>query len=54
MRQVFRHLEPYAFDLWDHEVEAFLPPGLAPAAIEKRTFFGGLYQQLVLTRPAAP
>ena len=54
MRQGFRHLEPYAFDLWDHEVEAFLPAGPAPAAIEKRTFFGGLYQQLVLTRQAPP
>lgn len=50
MRQVFRHLEPYAMDLWGNEIEAFLPAGMAPAAIEKKTFFGGLYQKLVLTR----
>jgi ubiquinone/menaquinone biosynthesis C-methylase UbiE len=50
MRQVFKHLEPYAFDLWAHEVAHFLPAGAAPAALVKRTFFGGLYQQLVLTR----
>ena len=50
MRQVFRHLEPYAFDLWDHEVPSFLPAGLVPAAVDKRTWFGGLYQKLVLTR----
>jgi ubiquinone/menaquinone biosynthesis C-methylase UbiE len=50
MRQVFRHLEPYAMDLWGNEIEAFLPEGMAPATIEKKTFFGGLYQKLVLTR----
>lgn len=50
MHQVFRHLEPYAFDLWRHEVTHFMPPGVAPAALHKRTFFGGLYQKLVFTR----
>jgi ubiquinone/menaquinone biosynthesis C-methylase UbiE len=50
MHQVFRHLEPYAFDLWDHEVQSFMPAGITPAAAEKRTYFGGLYQKLVLTR----
>ena len=54
MRQVFRHLEPYAMDLWGHEVEAFLPAGMAPPAIEKKTYFGGLYQKLVLTRQDPP
>lgn len=54
MRQVFRHLEPYAMDLWGHEVEAFLPANMAPATLEKTTFFGGLYQKLVLTREALP
>jgi ubiquinone/menaquinone biosynthesis C-methylase UbiE len=50
MRQVFRRLEPYAIDLWQHEVEHFLPADAATAAVEKRTYFGGLYQRLVLTR----
>jgi ubiquinone/menaquinone biosynthesis C-methylase UbiE len=50
MRQIFRHLEPYAMDLWGNEVETFLPAGIVPAAIEKKTYFGGLYQKLVLTR----
>jgi ubiquinone/menaquinone biosynthesis C-methylase UbiE len=54
MRQVFRHLEPHAFDLWEHAVERFMPAGPAPAASAKRTFFGGLYQKLVLTRSATP
>lgn len=50
MRQVFRYLEPYAFDLWEQDVERYIPAGLTPASVEKRTWFGGLYQQLVITR----
>ena len=50
MRLVFHRLEPYAMDLWRHEVEEFLPPGVRPVALHKKTFFGGLYQKLVLTR----
>lgn len=54
MRQVFRHLEPYAMDLWGHEIESFLPADRPPLAIEKKTYFGGLYQKLVLTHQAPP
>jgi ubiquinone/menaquinone biosynthesis C-methylase UbiE len=50
MTGVFRRLEPYAMDLWDHEVAAFLPPDARPASITKQTYYGGLYQKLVLTR----
>lgn len=50
MRLVFRRLEPYAMDLWRSDVTAYLPGGLQPAASRKATFFGGLYQKLVLTR----
>jgi len=50
MHQVFRHLEPYASDLWAHEVEHFMPAGLPAAAFDKQTYFGGLYQKLVLVR----
>jgi ubiquinone/menaquinone biosynthesis C-methylase UbiE len=50
MTGVFRKLEPYAMDLWENELEAFLPPRASPARIEKKTYFGGLYQKLVLTR----
>ncbi|MCW5659988.1 MAG: rhodoquinone biosynthesis methyltransferase RquA [Burkholderiaceae bacterium] len=51
MHQVFRHLEPHAFDLWAHRVEQFMPRG-AQATFVKRTYFGGLYQRLVWTRQA--
>ncbi|MCM2251760.1 MAG: rhodoquinone biosynthesis methyltransferase RquA [Ramlibacter sp.] len=50
MAGVFRKLEPYAKDLWDNEVEAFLPGHDRPASIAKTTYYGGLYQKLVLTR----
>jgi len=50
MTGVFRKLEPYAMDLWEHEVVDFLPPRRRPAALVKQTYFGGLYQRLVLTR----
>ncbi|WP_238344217.1 rhodoquinone biosynthesis methyltransferase RquA [Ramlibacter lithotrophicus] len=50
MTGVFRKLEPYAMDLWENEVQAFLPAHLAPASITKQTYYGGLYQKLVLVR----
>ena len=50
MRLVFRKLEPYAMDLWNHEVLEFIAADRQPASIEKQTYFGGLYQKLVLIR----
>lgn len=50
MTGVFRRLEPYAMDLWDHEVADFLPADARPASVTKQTYYGGLYQKLVLTR----
>jgi hypothetical protein len=44
---VLRTLEPYALDLWRHELTAWLPR--PPAALRKRTAFAGLYQELVIT-----
>jgi len=49
MTGVFRRLEPYAMDLWEHEIADFLPAGRQPATIDKQTYYGGLYQKLVLT-----
>ena len=50
MTSVFRKLEPYAMDLWENEVEAFIPPRSRPSSILKETYYGGLYQKLVLVR----
>ena len=50
MTGVFKKLEPYAMDLWDHELEEFMPRDVKPRASSLQTYFGGLYQKLVLTR----
>lgn len=51
MQLVLRTLEPFALDLWRHEIADYLPPGLAAEDIVKTPRFGGLYQQLVIRRP---
>jgi ubiquinone/menaquinone biosynthesis C-methylase UbiE len=50
MRGVFHRLEPYAMDLWHNKLETFLPAQAVAAPSHHRTWFGGLYQKLVLTR----
>jgi len=41
-------LEPFALDLWRHDVAAWLPAACR-RALRRRSFFGGLYQQLVIS-----
>lgn len=50
MRLVFKWLEPFAMDLWRHEVTNFLPPQNPACQVDKHVYFGGLYQKLVLRR----
>ena len=50
MTGVFRRLEPYAMDLWEHEIQEFMPRRAQPASMSKETYYGGLYQKLVLVR----
>jgi ubiquinone/menaquinone biosynthesis C-methylase UbiE len=50
MRLVFSRLEPFAMDLWRNELSAFFPEGVKLAAMKKSSFFGGLYQMLVIER----
>jgi ubiquinone/menaquinone biosynthesis C-methylase UbiE len=45
---VLRALEPYALDLWDDGIEKWLPKA-KPRRIQRQTFYGGLYQKLVIT-----
>ncbi len=49
-RPVLRWLEPFALDLWQQDISWWLPQDIKPAQIQKQTSFGGLYQQLVITR----
>ena len=46
---VLQTLEPYALDLWGHEIAEWLPADRQVGEIRKETFFGGLYQKVVLT-----
>jgi ubiquinone/menaquinone biosynthesis C-methylase UbiE len=46
MGWILRRFEPFAMDLWTHEVHHWLPRGVKPAA--KKIYFGGLYQRLVI------
>jgi ubiquinone/menaquinone biosynthesis C-methylase UbiE len=47
---VFRYLEPFAMALWLRELREFMPPGTEFRSVRQQTFFGGLYQKLVLIR----
>jgi ubiquinone/menaquinone biosynthesis C-methylase UbiE len=48
MKLILRRFEPFAMDLWAHEVSEWLPaPGTG--SLRKDTFWGGLYQRLVIT-----
>ena len=50
MKWILRNFEPFAMDLWRHEVAEFLPP-MPAGAIRKENYYGGLYQKLVITKP---
>lgn len=47
-RPVLKWLEPFALDLWQHDVASWLPEGVRPEQISKETYYGGLYQKLVI------
>lgn len=50
MVPILTTLEPFAMDLWNHEITEWLPPPDTYSDIEKQTYFGGLYQKVVITR----
>lgn len=49
LRALLRRLEPYADDLWKNPLESYLPQDITFSGIRKETYFGGLYQKVVLT-----
>lgn len=53
LRYLFRplldRLEPFALDLWRHEIAQWLPVCIRPEQIRKETYYGGLYQKLSIT-----
>jgi ubiquinone/menaquinone biosynthesis C-methylase UbiE len=48
-RPILHALEPYALDLWEHDIVEWLPDAARGCANRKQTYFGGLYQKLVIT-----
>jgi ubiquinone/menaquinone biosynthesis C-methylase UbiE len=48
-RPLLAALEPFALDLWRDEIAHWLPAA-ARAGWRKQSFFGGLYQKVVITR----
>lgn len=47
-RPLLDRLEPFALDLWRHDISKWLP--CDAGLLRKETFFGGLYQKLVIER----
>jgi Methylase involved in ubiquinone/menaquinone biosynthesis len=50
MVPILKTLEPFAMDLWRKDIVKWLPDRARSATVEKRTYFGGLYQKVVITR----
>jgi ubiquinone/menaquinone biosynthesis C-methylase UbiE len=48
-RPVLGMLEPFALDLWRHDIARWLPEHVRGPALRKETYYGGLYQKLVVT-----
>jgi len=50
MIPILSTLEPFAMDLWRRDISDWLPDSLRDRAkIDKQTYFGGLYQKVVIT-----
>lgn len=50
MVPILTTLEPFAMDLWNGQIADWLPPDCQDLKIDKQTYFGGLYQKVVITR----
>lgn len=50
LQALLGRLEPFADDLWQHDLAHYFPSNIKPSSLRKQTFFGGLYQKIVLTR----
>jgi ubiquinone/menaquinone biosynthesis C-methylase UbiE len=50
MVPILTTLEPFAMDLWNGQIADWLPSDCQHLRIDKQTYFGGLYQKVVITR----
>lgn len=49
-RLIFFLFEPFATDMWHHELIHYFPVDVKYKILNKTTYFGGLYQKLVVTK----
>jgi ubiquinone/menaquinone biosynthesis C-methylase UbiE len=49
MKPILNWLEPFAMDLWRAPLPAFMPASVRPEQLSSQTYFGGLYQKVVLS-----
>lgn len=49
-RPVLGALEPFALDLWDRALTAWMPAPWSAGTWPRDSYFGGLYQKIVVTR----
>jgi ubiquinone/menaquinone biosynthesis C-methylase UbiE len=50
MVPILTTLEPFAMDLWNGNITDWLPDGCQISHVDKQTYFGNLYQKVVITR----
>lgn len=50
MTPILRLLEPFALDLWQREITDWIPETKRPRSVNKETFFGSLYQKVVIVK----
>lgn len=50
MVPILTTLEPFAMDLWNGNIEDWLPNDSQLTSLDKQTYFGGLYQKVIITR----
>jgi ubiquinone/menaquinone biosynthesis C-methylase UbiE len=50
MRPLLKVLEPFALDLWRHQITDWFPSDAPAHSVAKTIYFGGLYQRVVIQR----
>ncbi|MBF0195985.1 MAG: class I SAM-dependent methyltransferase [Magnetococcales bacterium] len=50
MTPILKLLEPFALDMWRNEIADWVPSDIPIAKIQKETYFGGLYQKVIIIK----
>ena len=50
MVPILKMLEPFALDMWKNEIIDWVPADLPIAKVHKETYFGGLYQKVIMIK----